>query len=284
MKTQSVALAVHRELGSTTFAWCWKITRQDAQVFAFTSCSRDLVIDGITYEPATGFPPSAIANTASLAVDNLEVAGFLDSASITEDDLLAGLWDFAEVELFEVNFRDLAMGSMILRTGTLGQVKSGRNTFTAELRGLTQRLQQPLGRLYLPSCPAVLGDSECGVDLEALRVTGTITAVTNRSIFTDTGRTEANDYFGAGNLTFTSGANTGFIVEVNQFASDQFTLSLSAPYDIAVGDTYSVTPGCRKRFTEDCIGKFSNGVNFRGYPDVPGADKALGTGDFEAAT
>ncbi len=282
MKTQSVALAAARQLGSTTFAWCWKVTRQDTQVFAFTSCSRSLIIDGITYEAATGFTPSAIAGRADLSVDNLEVMGFLDSASITEDDLYAGFWDGAEVEIFEVNFRDLTMGRMILRTGTIGQVQSGRNSFKAEIRGLMQQMQQPTGGTYEPACRHQLGDSRCTVDLEALRVTGTITAVTSvRVTFTDTGRTEADDYFGGGNLTFTSGLNEGVTIEVSSFASDVFTLALQAPFTIAVGDTYSVVPGCRKRFTEDCVTKYSNGVNFGGFPDIPGSDKVIGRGGFE---
>jgi hypothetical protein len=42
------------------------------------------------------------------------------------------------------------------------------------------------------------------------------------------------------------------------------------PYTVAGGNTYSVIAGCTKRFAEDCVTKFANGVNFRGFPHVPG--------------
>jgi hypothetical protein len=46
-------------------------------------------------------------------------------------------------------------------------------------------------------------------------------------------------------------------------------LHLPMPYDIQVGDTFTVVPGCRKRRTEDCIVKFNNIVNFRGFRGCP---------------
>src|SRR5574337_1440406 len=119
MKTRSAALAAHQAGGSTTLACCWKITRLDGQVFGFTSVDQDIVFAGVTYLAATGFTPSAMQSKADLSVANLEVTGMLDAASITEADLLAGRWDGAAVEIFEVNYRDLTMGRMILRTGTL---------------------------------------------------------------------------------------------------------------------------------------------------------------------
>lgn len=50
------------------------------------------------------------------------------------------------------------------------------------------------------------------------------------------------------------------------------------PYAIAAGDSYAVTPGCRRRFEEDCKAKFNNVINFRGEPHLPGTDKMLKAG------
>ena len=55
MKTASPALLAHMAQGTTTIAWCWKVTRTDGEVFGFTSVDRDLTIDGVTYAAATGF-------------------------------------------------------------------------------------------------------------------------------------------------------------------------------------------------------------------------------------
>lgn len=56
---------------ATAFATCWKLTRRDGQVF--TDHDRDLIVDGDTYGAARGYTRTAVANNASLALDNLDV-------------------------------------------------------------------------------------------------------------------------------------------------------------------------------------------------------------------
>lgn len=277
-KSRSVALAAHQELGTTTLAMCWKVTRRDTQVFGFTSVDISFAYDGVVYEAATGFTPSAIDGRSDLSVPNMEVTGVLDSASITEQDLLSGVWDGAEVEIFEINYRDTSQGRMQMSSGTIGDVSAGRSTFRAELRGLTQKLQQNVGEVFTAACPANLGDARCQVDLGPLTVTGTLTAVASAREFTDSSRSEADDYFGGGLITWTGGANTGLSMEIRYFSAGVFELSLPMPLTVAIGDTYSLVPGCRKRLLEDCKAKFNNVVNFRGHPWVPGNDKVLGNG------
>jgi uncharacterized phage protein (TIGR02218 family) len=46
------------------------------------------------------------------------------------------------------------------------------------------------------------------------------------------------------------------------------------PNAIMVGDTYSVYPGCDKRFAT-CRNVFANGANFGGFPYVPGVGNIL---------
>jgi len=282
MKPVPVGLAAHYAGGTTTLARCWKITRTDGVVFGFTSADADLRIDGVLYEAASGgFTPSAIDGTADLSVDGLDARGFIDSATITEPDLRAGLWDSAFVEIFEVNYRNPGAGVLTLRTGWLGQVKTTAADFVAELRGLTQKLQQTVGRSVAAGCDADLGDVRCKVSLAAWTVAGAITAVASPARFTDSSRTEDADHFGGGRLAWLTGANAGLHVEVKAFETGAFDLALPTPYPMAVGDTYSVYAGCRKRFTEDCVGKFANAVNFRGHPHVPGVDKTVGLGAME---
>lgn len=277
MKARSAGLITHHALGSTARAWCWKVTRTDTQIFGFTSVDVDLVIDGITYAAATGMTPSAIDGKADLSVPNLEVVGMLDSATLTEADLQAGIWDNAAVEIFEVQYTDLSQGRMILATGTLGQVRAGRVAFLAELRGLAQKLQQPIGEVFTIGCQASLGDSRCKVSLASWTVTGTVTAAASARAFTDSARAEAAHYFTAGLITWTSGENDGLSMEVRLHSTGGvFELALPMPYAVAVGDTYSLVAGCRKRAIEDCKTKFNNILNFRGHPYVPGNDKVLG--------
>jgi len=289
-KTISIALADHYAQGSTTIARCWKATRRDGFVLAVTTCARDLLFEGVLYRSAEGFVPKAISQEASAAVANTEVEGFL-SDDITELEFEAGKWDGATVEAFEVNYRALVNGKLWLATATMGDIKVTRSAFNAELRGLAQKLQKVVGRVVTKGCPWVFGSISpnnftpaCNKDLGPLTVTGTLTSVTDLRTFADSSRGEADDYFGAGVITFTSGANAGEPpLEIYSFGSGAFVTHLPLNNNPAVGDTYSVTPGCRKRFTEDCRNKWANTNNHGGFEHLPGPDTVLGFGGTEGS-
>lgn len=281
MKTISTDLATHIAGEVTTLATCWKLTRRDATVFGFTDHDRDITVDSISYKAATGFTPSAIQNTGSLAVGNLDVEGMLSSGSITEADILAGLYDFAAIDIFQVNYADLTQGALKLRRGWLGEVSMHKQQFIAEVRGLAQRLSQTIGELYSASCRATLGDSRCKIDLGAHTVTGSVTSSGGTQSFNDSARSEATGIFSFGTLTFTGGANNGLSMEVKEYAlipggDGVITLALPMPYAIGVGDSYSLTKGCDKTLAT-CFSRFNNVVNFRGEPLVPGLDRMLET-------
>ena len=65
-------------------------------------------------------------------------------------------------------------------------------------------------------------------------------------------------------------------MEVKEFASGQLVLALPMGKSIQVGDGFKVIAGCDKT-RETCRTKFSNILNFRGEPDVPGIDQLLMT-------
>lgn len=276
MKNLSLAMQIHLDGECQTLAHCWKLTRRDSTVMGFTSHDRDLTIEGVTYVAATGFTPTSIDSQASLAVDNLDVEGMLAAGSLTEADILAGLYDFAEIEAFAINYADGSMGKILLRRGWLGQVEIRNKQFVAEVRGLAQKLSQNIGDLYSPLCRAQLGDARCTVNLAAYTVTGTVTAASSQSQLSDSSRSEEAGYFNYGRITFTSGQNNGLSGEVTESRGALLTLALPMPYPIAIGDTYSLQQGCDKTLAT-CIARYENALNFRGEPHVPGLDRMLET-------
>jgi uncharacterized phage protein (TIGR02218 family) len=273
----SVALAAHYASGAETTARLWKITRRDGEVFGFTDHDQAITYLSVDYEPTSAFDPSAVSTRSALNVDNLEVVGLLSSDGITVEDIEAGVWDGAAVVLMEVNWKDLTMGHNLILTGEIGQIPRKGITFVAELRGLMQKLQNNVGRVVSASCDADLGDARCGVDLEALRVAGTVTTGGSQITFTASGLAQAADYFTYGVVTWVTGANAGRSMEVKQHQTGGvFTLQLDMPNSIVAGDTFTVVPGCNKvGRTGDCKVKFNNLVNFRGFEDVPGQKKVL---------
>lgn len=276
MKTLSPTLAAHLAQETTTLATCWRVTRRDGGTLGFTDHDRDLEVEGLMYRAATGFTPTAIASSAALNVDNLDVEGMLDAEAIEEADLLAGRYDHAEIEVFEVNYNAPDTGKLPLRTGWLGEVTLQDGRFLAEVRGLTQPLSQRIGELYSPTCRASLGDTRCGVAMGPRTVTGTLDGSTSRSVLLDAARMEAAGTYNFGTLTFTSGANSGLSMEVREYAPGSITLALPLPYPVATGDNYTLSQGCDRSFAT-CVSRFDNAVNFRGEPHVPGLDRMLET-------
>jgi uncharacterized phage protein (TIGR02218 family) len=279
MKSLSAELQAHQSGPAATLATCWDATRTDTQVFAFTTHVSDLTVDAVLYKSKSAFSATEIGTRSDSSVDNLELAGILSAETITEADMLSGKWDFAKIRVFQVNYLDLSQGKLKQRKGTLGNVSRRGARFVAELRGLMQQLQQPIGEVFQTTCRAKLGDARCAVNLTPFTVTGTIDSINGQVGFTDAARTEAAEYFTAGEFTWTSGSNNGLVAHIRKHAAGGvFTFSQPMPFALAVGDSYSMVAGCRKRLIEDCKTKFNNVVNFRGEPYVPGMDKLLQIG------
>ena len=278
MKTLTGSLAAHVAGEVTTLATCWKVTRADGAVYGFTDHVGDLAIAGVSYLAATGHTASAVQTSAAMESDNLEVQGLLDGTIITASDLRAGKWDGAEVEIFQVNYRDPAGGANPLRKGVLGRHRKGALRFEAELMGLGHKLQQSIGRLYLPACNADLGDARCAVDLGTFpdgTVNGTLTAVASRIQVTDAGLSQAAGWFTHGRFEFTGGANVGWVVDVKTHAGGGvLTFQEPSPVLAGLADAYTLTAGCDKTHTT-CFSKFNNIVNHRGFPHLPGLDKLI---------
>lgn len=280
MKTLSPEFQSHLDSATTTLCWCWRITRADALTQGFTDHDEPVAYAATTYDATTGFTASEVQSTLGLAVDNLTVVGALTADTLNEHDLAAGLYDNAGIEIWRVNWSDPAQ-RVLMRKGNLGEVKRGKTAFSAEVRGLAHKLNQPVGRVFAYGCDADLGDARCTIDFtNALyKGEGTVAAPTDTRRFTATGLAAfATAWFTAGKLTWTTGANAGRAMEIKRHALTAATASfelwqqMSEP--IAPGDTFTVTAGCDKQFAT-CKTKFTNTPNFRGFPHMPGNDAVL---------
>ncbi len=278
MRTIPINLAAHMALGTTTVSYLLKITRLDATVFAFTSADADVVSGGVVYRASPGLDVSSIVHSAGLAVDNLELTTLDDGSTFSQADVLGGLWRNAAFVISKLNRNSIADGVTVLMVGTVGDVSLQRGVIHAELRGLQQYLQQPIGSVSSRTCRARVGDAMCTVNIPSLTVTGSVSAVANNQVFVFGASGSVTDYFAEGLLTFTSGLNVGLSQKVKVFAADKtITLSLPMVQAIGIGDTFTVYPGCRKRLAEDCVGKFNNVLNFQGEPHLPGVDQLAGS-------
>lgn len=271
-------LAGHLAGGATTLCHCWRLERRDGQVMGFTDHDEALSFAGTAYEPEAGFEASEIATRLGLGVDTLDVSGALASDRLSGADLEAGLYDDAAVEIWRVNWQR-PEERVKVAAGSIGEVRRADGAFTAEIRGLTHRLDQERGRVFQFGCDAELGDGRCRVatDATAFMAEAMVAEVTGGRAFRAEGiEGRADGWFTHGRLAWTGGANAGLSAEVRAHRAADGVIELwQAPLrPIATGDAFRVVAGCDKQF-ETCRGKFANQLNFRGFPHMPGNDFAI---------
>lgn len=270
MKSIGVDAEAHIAQDAQTLAMCWKLTRTNGAVLGFTNHHEDMVVSGVTYLAASGMVRStAVSGASDLSVANTDVETILDSDYIDREDMLAGKYDDAELEIFLVNHQNPTQFQIKLMKGNLGEVDCSKLIAKAELRSLTQRLKQRVGRTHESQCPYNLGDAKCGVNLNAFRDDLVVTEVFNRRRFKAAIVLE-DHWYRHGKAKFTSGYNSGLSAQIRGFVNNEVRLHLPMPFDIQVGDAVSLYAGCDKKLTT-CGDKFSN-ENFGGFPHIPGTD------------
>lgn len=271
-------LDAHLASGTTTLCRAWTVTRKDGTVLGFADHDRDLDFAGVTHRAGSGLTARALQQSTGLSVDNSEALGALSDAAISETDLAAGRYDGAEVRLWLVNWADPAIRAELFR-GTLGEVTRTGSEFRAELRGLAEALNQPIGLAYTRGCSAVLGDARCQFDLtqpgyfteravETLDRERRVLGFANFGGFDDR-------WFEFGRVTVLTGAATGLSAMVKsdrvQGQGRRIEVWAGLRAGLATGDLVRFETGCDKRM-DTCRLKFANLLNFRGFPHMPGED------------
>lgn len=263
---------------ATPLARAWAVRRMDGTELGFTDHDQPLEFDGIAFRPDSGLSARALVQGAGLSVDNSEAEGVLTHEAITECDILAGRWDGAELRLWEVDWTNPAARHLVFR-GHLGEISRQNGAFRAELRGLSEALNQPQGRVFHPRCAAVLGDAKCGVDLTqpGRRADFTLDAIEpdGTMILRGAGGQE-NRWFEHGVAEMISGSAVGLRATIkNDRARPDGgrAVDLWAGFGIdpEIGDRLRLSAGCDKS-AQNCRLKFANFLNFRGFPHLPDED------------
>lgn len=259
----------------------WKITRRDGRVFRYTSHDRPVLYGGQTYQSCRSLNPSASENASSLgSVGNIELTGIIDDDGISEADLYGGLFDDAFVTVDLITWGAGTETPRRLASGWTGALSQGETSFNMEVLGSGARLeQQALVQMVTPACRWVFGSTECGVNVEALKVSGAVVSARTRGAFKATLSGGAgSSQWQNGRVRWTSGANLGQITETKtvDFATGEIVLWASPGFLAAPGDTFDVLPGCDFARDGGCT-VYANTINFGGFPDVPGSDAILET-------
>lgn len=276
MTTQ--ALHDHLKTGLTHVARCWDIIRSDGARFSFTDHDADLTFENRLYTPSQSVSGRELHQTSGLSVDNSEAFGALTHDALTEADIMAGRFDGAQVIAWLVNWQNTQERKILFR-GQLGEIRRNGGAFDAELRGLTDLLNQPQGRTFQRSCSAVLGDGRCKFDLATagFRFDVPIETVEDetRLLFGTSLLGVAEGWFDRGRLEILDGPGIGLVGVIKRDlivgGVRRVDLWQSMPFGLQPGVTVRLEAGCDKRISS-CQAKFSNALNFQGFPHIPGED------------
>jgi len=267
------------ESKTARLAVLWEIERVDGTIFRFTDHDRELEFESETFSPVSGLSASARQKQPELQSQNLEAVGVIDSSLITHDDLRAGRYQDAKVTERIVDWFYPFAGAIFTAVYWMESATYTGAHWEVALAGLTRRLHQRVGDLYNRTCRWSLGSAACGVTLSSFTTACVVTVVdSSRLIFQSDNVAQTDNYYDYGLITWTVGANTGLTSEVKTYTQTLgiFELQLKTPFDVAVDDEFSVCAGCDK-LAATCKTKFSNLVNFGGFPFIPGNDKLLET-------
>lgn len=290
MKT-SIPASMQTDLdgGATHHCFCWLVVRLDGTIQGFTDHDKILNFGGIDFQANTGLTPTAVDQTMGLGVDNMDVMGILDSLTIDESAISANLYDDASITAYRVDWRDVN-NRVIIMKGSIGAITRGNLGFSAEIRGISYLLNQKIGRSFLPVCDVDLGSPKCGINFAGSNHNGhnysanaAVTGTLSNFSFTSTSAEVDDvpkDWWGRGLVTWTSGNNNGFEIEVLSHSRisniNTFILWEPMPFPIQIGDTFTANVGCSKSIFQ-CHGRFRNSINMRGFNLIPGSDAILRT-------
>ena len=145
-----------------TLCTCWILTRRDGLVLRLTDHDLALTIEGEVFEPGASIDAGRFVRAEGVKPGQAAGVGALSSDAVTEEDLLAGLWDGCRIEVFQVDWRAPELGTRHLWNGFLSEIQfNASGAFEAELVSLKADLERPIGRVIQRRCDAQLGDARC---------------------------------------------------------------------------------------------------------------------------
>lgn len=271
------SLVEHKAGAVLTVCSCWLLTPAATapltRPVAATNHTRDLRLPwrpNIVFRTKGGLVPSAIDTESGLESAGLSVQAVFDDDLITEEAISNGDWDGASIEIFEVNYRAVRMGELVLFSGRLGTVKTIGRNFTAEAAPLTTLGRTKFGTIVRSRCDVrEYGDGRCKLDIAPLTRTGTVDGVSAATAQESFVFAAAPTYtYTDGRVIVLSGANAGRRAAIKSYDVDTKTITLhyALPRPLAAGDSVTVIEGCNR--TQAACSARGNILNYRGFPFI----------------
>jgi hypothetical protein len=144
-------------------------------------------------------------------------------------------------------------------------------SINSHLGKLTQQMPR---NLYQSGCRHTLFDAACSLVKSNFAFSTFIATGTVGNTIYPNGTIPTSYNYTLGQMTFTTGANAGLSRMIKVSTPTYFLVDAPFPFDIALGDNFTMYPGCDKTF-KTCINTFVNRANFGGQPDIPVPETAV---------
>ena len=252
------------------FIKCFIITLNNGTKLYFNESDEDLIIDGNNYKTSCGVSENGgLKQYCDISCSTYNIIGFVNDNNITEEDILSGKFDGAEIDSFLIDVDDLASEKIYLNKGFFKEIKYTDGKFIVKIDGLLSLLDKNIGKTFSPTCRACFCDNKCGLNIENYTANGSITTMDSQINFLSSALTSyTDDYFKNGYIKFTSGKDCNDIITVKEFKNGNIVLSTKPLKELGIGDNFVIVAGCDKTI-DTCYTRFNNSINFRGEPNIP---------------
>jgi uncharacterized phage protein (TIGR02218 family) len=249
----------------------------------YTTWESNLIVGGNTFLAGPpNFRRAAIEEKIGMDTTTLDLTIEASSSDLISgvpilQRVVLGQFDGATVRIDRL-FMDSSgqqIGTVIRFSGFMGALDElGRAHAKFQVESLVNRLQMDLPHMLIqPGCVHTLFDAGCTLNAASFAESNTVqSGSTVNTIISVSAK--ADSYYDNGRIVFTSGANNGLTKAVRLYASQVFTFNSPLPFSPTASDTFTAYPGCDKT-QATCTTKFSNLVNFGGFPYVPVPETAI---------
>jgi uncharacterized phage protein (TIGR02218 family) len=277
MRTLPSNLSTKLASGDTTsLCRLFVLTQLDGTITYFTDAQQSVTVSSQAYEPAAGVSVGALQLRVNEAAGALTITvAAVDGGTIGFDDLLRGAYDNAELRFYIADHSDPDDERLEIWRGWFTRIEMNeRGEARVEINGLLHKARYFITEEYSPVCRAQFGDSRCGINLATYTRTGTVVSASGYQVTLSLDSAAPTGGFALGSIVATSGANVGRGIEIRSWNNGTSTATCFVQPGLAfqTGDTVSIVAGCDFTTGASGCGKYSNILNFRGEPFVPGQD------------
>ena len=260
-------LTIARSIQTSAPIELYKFTRGNT-VYRIASCAQNIIHEGHTYYAGRYVQRGPIEQSEDI-FKNVVNFDFARSDSFASYYIQKASVAITYIEIVKMEASDSSY--IPFWKGRVAGVKTNGNKITMEAESSFTAQKRPgLRKVYELACNNTLYDQDCKALASAHQLFVDITDVTG-NVITVTGLGAVADHY------FTGGMVTD--LELNRYyISTQIGSALTTffPPDLEVDQAISIFPGCDHSYAT-CNSKFSNALNFGGFPWMPGKNPFNGS-------